>query len=93
MYDWSRRHNAPQACFLYAQRMVIQRLAPGAFYPDDESCWHDEACSRCKFSFESDNPDDWYCLIQEGLHIEGLSFSRAYNQARERIREIVFESD
>ena len=27
MYDWSRRHNAPQACFLYAQRMAFVLIA------------------------------------------------------------------
>jgi hypothetical protein len=86
MYNRSRRHNATQACPLYCGRMVIQWLGPGAFHECDESCWHLEVCSRCKFSLESDNGLDWMCLILEVLVSERVSFSRAYDLARERIK-------
>ena len=86
MYNWSRCHDATQACALYSSRRAVQRSGPGAWHQCDESCWHVNACLRCKLSIESDNGLDPTCLILEIMVSEGVSFSRAYDLARERIK-------
>ena len=86
MYDWSRRHNATQACFLYAQRMANQRLGPGGVHVCDKNCRHTRACAKCKFQLGLDAHPGPVCLIQKVFDSEGVSFGRAYNLARKNIK-------
>jgi len=93
MFAKSRRLGATNLCPIYARRAAERWLGPGAWHACDESCQHDYACERCKFSYVEKKGRDWNgepyvvygCLIQDGLY-DGEPLTTAYRNALALVR-------